>query len=325
MAEPDIPNSKKPVIPDSDRESSDIACEWIPAFAGMTNVGNECIVAVGNVLAIYNANSTGRGNELYYFTQDAFGNELTTSPFSGSSWSTARTVGITEHQTGKWIDPFTGLYYFHARWYDSGVGRFVGRDPAKVQTMIGGTPYEYCLSRPTGLVDISGAYASFPAESANTSFNSFPIWWKILKCSWAIGNAIDEWTDRDENQDTINGIKELIKSLKEKCLKDMKNAGEDFTNPELPDRNLPGAGYCECRKARKLESCKEMCKQIRQLGNKRKDIAEKVIADNKVIKSCTNLESWRVKKLINTALDAYGRLLSTLSEANLTCICELYK
>ena len=45
--------------------------------------------AVGNVVAVYNANSTGRGNELYYFTQDAFGNELTTSPVSGTVWSTA--------------------------------------------------------------------------------------------------------------------------------------------------------------------------------------------------------------------------------------------
>ncbi|MBK7497304.1 MAG: hypothetical protein IPI28_18600 [Candidatus Omnitrophica bacterium] len=113
MAEPDIPNSKKPVIPGSDRESSDIACEWIPAFAGMTNFSNEPCDPVGNVLAIYNANSTGRGNELYYFTQDAFGIELTTSPFSGTAWSTARTNGITEHQTGKWIDPFTGFYFFH--------------------------------------------------------------------------------------------------------------------------------------------------------------------------------------------------------------------
>ncbi|MCK6496537.1 hypothetical protein L6Q85_09800 [bacterium] len=129
MAEPDIANSKKPVIPGSDRESSNFACEWIPAFAGMTNFSNEPCDPVGNVLAIYNANSTGRGNELYYFTQDAFGIELTTSPFSGTVWSTARTAGITEHQAGKWIDPFTGLYFFHARWYDSGVGRFVGKDP----------------------------------------------------------------------------------------------------------------------------------------------------------------------------------------------------
>ncbi len=85
--------------------------------------------AVGNVLAVYNANVTNRGNELYYFTQDAFGNELAPSIFAGSSWSTARPAGITEHQSGKWIDPFTGLYFFHARFYDSTVGRFVGRDP----------------------------------------------------------------------------------------------------------------------------------------------------------------------------------------------------
>ncbi len=51
--------------------------------------------AVGNVLAVYNANVTNRSNELYYFTQDAFGNELTTSPFSGTAWTSARTAGFT--------------------------------------------------------------------------------------------------------------------------------------------------------------------------------------------------------------------------------------
>ncbi len=157
MAEPDIPNSKKPAIPDSDRESSDIACDWIPAFAGMTNVGNECIDTVGNALAIYNANSTGRGNELYYFTQDAFGNELTTSPFNGSLWSSARAAGITEHQTGKWIDLFTGLYFFHARWYDSGVGRFVGRDPVQ---QIGGMIYSLPGNNPMYWTDVTGLCSS---------------------------------------------------------------------------------------------------------------------------------------------------------------------
>ncbi|MBE7487017.1 hypothetical protein HS121_02000 [bacterium] len=92
----------------------------------MTNFSNEPCDPVGNVLAIYNANSTGRGNELYYFTQDAFGIELTTSPSPEPFGPPARTAGITVSQAGKWIDPFTGLYFFHARWYDPLVGRFVG-------------------------------------------------------------------------------------------------------------------------------------------------------------------------------------------------------
>ncbi|MCG3196565.1 MAG: hypothetical protein GHCLOJNM_01041 [bacterium] len=56
---------------------------------------------VGNVWVIL----SDMGEEVYWFSQDAFGNELSISPFAGTSWSTARNAGITEHQTGKWIDP----------------------------------------------------------------------------------------------------------------------------------------------------------------------------------------------------------------------------
>lgn len=105
--------------------------------------------AVGNVIWI-----EGSGGVLQYsFTQDAFGNELSCGSFSGNSWSTARAAGITEHQTGKWIDPFTGLYYFHARWYDPVVGRFVGRDP---KTTIGGAVYGISYDNPVKWADPSG-------------------------------------------------------------------------------------------------------------------------------------------------------------------------
>ncbi len=128
--------------------------------------------AVGNVVAVYNANVTNRGNELYYFTQDAFGNELTTSPFSGTAWSTARTAGITEHQTGKWIDPFTGLYYFHARWYDSTVGRFVGRDSRREE---GASIYSIPGSNPMSFPDPSGkCYRCSGDESPSNTITPCP-------------------------------------------------------------------------------------------------------------------------------------------------------
>ncbi|MCG3198783.1 MAG: hypothetical protein GHCLOJNM_03290 [bacterium] len=106
---------------------------------------------VGNVWVIL----SDMGEEVYWFSQDAFGNELSISPFAGTSWQTARTAGITEHQTGKWIDPFTGLYFFHARWLDAGVGRFVGRDPAREY---GGRIYSLAYNLPTKNVDPTGKF-----------------------------------------------------------------------------------------------------------------------------------------------------------------------
>ncbi|MCG3197853.1 MAG: hypothetical protein GHCLOJNM_02346 [bacterium] len=85
--------------------------------------------AVGNLYLLLN----DEGGEEYAFSQDAWGNELSIGSFYGTAWSSARTYGVSEHQTGKWIDPFTGLYFFHHRWYESGVGRWVSRTPLPVQ------------------------------------------------------------------------------------------------------------------------------------------------------------------------------------------------
>jgi RHS repeat-associated protein len=118
---------------------------------------------VANVVLVFNTNSTGRGDETYYFAQDAFGLELSananvrvserTNLFGSTQWPTARTAGIWEHQTGKWIDPFTGDYYFQARWYDAGVGRFVGRDPVN---SFGREPYDFSRNNPVKWTDETG-------------------------------------------------------------------------------------------------------------------------------------------------------------------------
>jgi RHS repeat-associated protein len=153
--------------------------------------------AVGNVVAVYNANSTNRGNEVDYFTQDAFGNELSVGSYAGTAWSTARSAGIWEHQTGKWVDPMTGLYYFQARWCDSGVGRFVNASPIRLDLE---TPYVYVENSPLTIVDYSGLLGRCTEEEAQHSLtglrnaleaevaliNSWPYWQRPSGCtSWS--------------------------------------------------------------------------------------------------------------------------------------------
>jgi len=74
-----------------------------------------------------------------------------TNLLGGATWATARTAGITEHQTGKIQSAFSGLYYFHARWYDPVVGRFVGRDPVNQYDH-----YMFVLNTPPNAVDPTG-------------------------------------------------------------------------------------------------------------------------------------------------------------------------
>ncbi|MCG3196563.1 MAG: hypothetical protein GHCLOJNM_01039 [bacterium] len=140
------------------------------------------------------------GEEVYWFSQDAFGNELSISPFAGTSWQTARNAGITEHQTGKWIDPFTGLYYFQARWLDAGVGRFVGRDPIGFQE-------EYVLTHnmPTRFVDVDGAECKDPRVfTKRLEFWTSQNFWGHQWVEWPGGSA-GKYEDVPEGGDSCTG------------------------------------------------------------------------------------------------------------------------
>ena len=153
--------------------------------------------AVGNVVQVFDSD----GNEEFHFAQDAFGNELAIAAFGATPWDTAETAGVFEHQTGKWVDPYTGLHYFHARWYDAGVGRFVGRDPGGVSlphvynsasccscvtgkampdiTLKVRPPYIFVLNSPTAYVDYDGAAQKPPSETDRKyipSLSEFKSW-----------------------------------------------------------------------------------------------------------------------------------------------------
>ncbi len=66
-------------------------------------------------------------------------------------WEPMSSSAPKEHLTGKMYDNVTGLYYFHARWYDPEVGRFVSRDTAaSIQQ------YHFCSNDPTTCFDPDG-------------------------------------------------------------------------------------------------------------------------------------------------------------------------
>jgi len=85
---------------------------------------------------------------------DAYG----TPTFYNSTWtgsSTTSSVGNVVLYTGRELDPETGLYYYRARYYSPGLGRFIGRDPLDYW---GGdfNLYRYVRNGPANAVDPLG-------------------------------------------------------------------------------------------------------------------------------------------------------------------------
>jgi RHS repeat-associated protein len=60
--------------------------------------------------------------------------------------------------TAREFDPEIGLYFYRARYYDPGTGRFLSEDP--IRTLRSITLYAYVLNNPTGHVDPSGKVAN---------------------------------------------------------------------------------------------------------------------------------------------------------------------
>jgi len=97
----------------------------------------------GNVILITDKN----GGLIKHFEQDAWGNDL------NGSFST--TQNIRQHQTGKYLDETTGLYFFGARWYDPNIGRFISVSPL---SPLGEEEYGYCSENPVNSADVNGLW-----------------------------------------------------------------------------------------------------------------------------------------------------------------------
>jgi len=91
----------------------------------------------------------GSGSAQAAYTYDSFG-----KPLLGSS------ITNPFRYTGRELDSETGLYYFRARYYDSGIGRFMSEDP--LGTSGGFNLFEYVLNDPINLYDPSGLKGTKP-------------------------------------------------------------------------------------------------------------------------------------------------------------------
>ncbi len=75
----------------------------------------------------------------------------------------------THGLTGKEYDEATGLYYYNARWYDPGLGRFITEDPIRDRL----NWYLYALGNPLIWIDSSGLRPT-AIEAAHISKHVYP-------------------------------------------------------------------------------------------------------------------------------------------------------
>jgi RHS repeat-associated protein len=113
-------------------------------FARTDSSGNTAFYLrdeVGSVTEI--VSTTATLDEIIY---DPFGNIVTeTNASNGDRFKFA----------GMEYDPVTGLYYDHARYYDSAIGRFISQDPMGFETGDADL-YRYVGNQPTDSVDLTG-------------------------------------------------------------------------------------------------------------------------------------------------------------------------
>ena len=88
------------------------------------------------------------GNPTQMYQYDVFGG---TQTLKRDPFNKYRFVGLAQ-------DDSLGLTYMNARWYDAGVGRFIGRDP---ESGYGDLPesldrYVYAMNNPVNTVDVTG-------------------------------------------------------------------------------------------------------------------------------------------------------------------------
>ena len=111
---------------------------------------------LGSTLALTDSS----GSVVQSYSYDAFGSAYvkmgggSSGGFVALKDFTGNLHGNTRFFTGREYDGETGMYYMRARYYDSGLGRFLSRDP--IGTVDDVNMYSYVGNRVVGFVDRRG-------------------------------------------------------------------------------------------------------------------------------------------------------------------------
>jgi RHS repeat-associated protein len=95
-----------------------------------------------------------QGSLLTSLSASALTGEQLYAPY-GPRRYTIGTPGTAKAFTGQEADPLTGLYYYHARWYDPVVGLFLSVDTQEGNAQ-GVNPYAYVRENPETATDPTG-------------------------------------------------------------------------------------------------------------------------------------------------------------------------
>jgi len=222
---------------------------------------------IGNVVNLSNSS----GAKTTEYAQDAFGNVLSSA--TTGAWATS---ADGRHLTTKEYDDNVDFYYFNARWYDPGIGRFISRDPIfsfankdlyfKLPyffTRLYINQYIYCLNNPVNSYDSSGGCNSTDKEILEELKKK----WNKNKAENALKDACCVAKDA-QNNSAGGALNEFSLVLAQQLF---APPGQEFNWANYFERALRSIGWDDYNVAGKCADIQNALNELDRLINKDKE------------------------------------------------------